>query len=168
VRDIVKIQRAEGRTEISSLVFNLSVETTLCPGAESTLCDDGLRTNLTTDLAGQLAPDAVEDFISKSRNESSLSTKFYTDLPGVFIDKATLFRNRDCVESSELRDLEKDLRAAGGVISLSHVGFDRTLRQAIVASSFYCGLLCGSGKRHVLKKRWGKWVIVKSWTAWVS
>jgi hypothetical protein len=85
-------------------------------------------------LAGQLDPDAVEDSISKSRNESSLSTKFHTGLPHVFIDKVILFRNRDSIKSSELRDLEKNLRAAGGVISLSHVGFDRTLHQAIVAS----------------------------------
>ena len=83
------------------------------------MCDDGLRTNLTTDLAGQLAPDAVEDFISKSRNESSLSTKFYTDLPGVLIDKATLFRNRDSVESSELRDLEKVFAPLVGHFSVS-------------------------------------------------
>ena len=122
---------------------------------------------LTTDLAGQLAPDAVEDFISKSRNESSLSTKFYTDLAGVFIDKATLFRNRDSVESSELGDLEKDLRAAGGSFLC--------LMSYLIAPSVRPSLHhrftadCGAvGKRHVLKKRWGKWVIVKSWTAWVS
>jgi hypothetical protein len=91
LRDIVKAQNAEGQTEISGLVFNKSVETTLCPGAESKWRDDGLRTKLTTVLAGQLDPDAVEDFISQSRNEAPSPRRFILTFPTFLLTRPSCF-----------------------------------------------------------------------------
>ena len=67
-----------------------------------------------------------------------------------------------------LKDFRQTFPGASGIISLSRVGFDSTLHEAIVSSEFVCGMLCGEGRRHILRETRGKWVVVQSLVVWIS
>lgn len=70
--------------------------------------------------------------------------------------------------NDESKSFEQLFPGASGIISFSHVGFDSTLHEAIVADSFVCGMLCGSGDRYVLRKIKGQWEVVNKWMVWES
>jgi len=55
-----------------------------------------------------------------------------------------------------------------GVFSLSEIGFDKEHRYAVVAYSFVCGGLCGSGNTLILRKAGKKWKVIKRCGGWVS
>lgn len=55
-----------------------------------------------------------------------------------------------------------------GLFTLSEIGFDEGHRYAVVAYSFVCGGLCGSGKTLLLKKAGHKWRVIKACGEWVS
>lgn len=165
VRDLVMPKN--GQPQISQLVFSDAVDTYSCPGADTESCVGGIRKRLSA--AGvPLSPETVQDFLQKSRIKGPLSTKFHTDLPRAFIDPNTVYFDLVPIEKNGQKDFGRSFPGASGIISLSHVGFDHTLHEAIVSSSFMCGALCGTGRRHILRKKWGKWVVVESWIVWVA
>jgi len=60
---------------------------------------------------------------------------------------------------------------AHGLTTLSEIWFDKSHTHAIVAISFYCGMLCGNGSTNVLKKSETGWVFSNSdacGTIWIS
>jgi hypothetical protein len=168
VRDIVNAQRAQSQTEITQLVFDKLVETDLCPGVDRILCEAALRARLRSVVTGTEGREAMEDFILRARQPGPLVTSFCTKLPHAFVEHSILYQKKESIKIAEQQKLEEMLRAAGGVISLSHIGFDHSLHFAFVSSSFHCGSLCGSGSRYILQKKWGQWRVVKSWVVWVS
>jgi hypothetical protein len=115
-----------------------------------------------------LRANTIQDFADRSCTGGAVSQTFHTDLPRTFI--AT-----DSVYFGEFKPGDKNAKSFGslfpgapGIISFSHVGFDASLDEAIVSASLYCGGQCGTGKVYVLKKRGGRWQVVKEWVAWVS
>jgi len=71
------------------------------------------------------------------------------------------------VTDKELEDTIK-LAFETGVFTLSEIAFDRSHRQAVVAYSFVCGGLCGSGGTLLLQKVGQRWRIKQRCGGWVS
>ncbi len=111
---------------------------------------------------------AAQDFLTKFCKAGRLSQTFHTDLPKTFVAVG--------IESAPIGFVAKDgtdlfqlkFPGAYGVISLSRVGFDSTLHEAIVSTSYVCGGLCGSGHRYVLRKLQTHWEVVNKVLVWVS
>ena len=66
--------------------------------------------------------------------------------------------------------LEQAVKSAfdSGLSELSEIVFDKGHRRAVVAYSFVCGELCGSGDKLVLKKIGSDWRVAKRCGGWVS
>lgn len=166
VRDMVIPKN--GQPQISQLVFSDTVDIYLCPGVDRASCEEGFRKRLLAAAGGPLRLETIQDFLQKSRTKGPLSPTFHTDLPRAFIDPNRVYFDLAPIQKNGQKDFRVIFPGASGIISLSHAGFDRTLHEAIVSSSFICGGLCGTGRRHILRKKWGKWVVVESWIVWVA
>lgn len=171
----------------SQLVFDDALLTELVPGANMKSCEQSARENLRLEnntprynsLADKLyrfvnsgynysiSADTIQDFLEKSCMTGRLSQSFQTDLPKTFIT-ARRVHFSDLVVNDGSASFEDLFPGASGIISFSHVGFDSTLHEAIVATSLVCGVLCGSGHRYVLRKTRGHWEVVNKWMVWVS
>lgn len=115
-----------------------------------------------------LRADTIQDFAERACTGGSVSQAFHTDLPRAFIADDSIYFEGWPTRNKNTKSFERLFPGASGIISFSHVGFDASLDQAIVTTSFVCGALCGTGKFYVLKKRWGRWRVVNQWIVWVS
>ncbi len=187
VRDMVRPTDAQANT--NQLVFNETVLTDLTTGADIKACEESVRKqaqlqdntppyNSLADKAyrvltrgwhdGSLRTDTIQDFIQKSCTESPLSRTFHTDLPRVFINPNSISFDIAPIDRNGRKDFQQTFPGASGIISLSHVGFDPTLHEAIVSTLFICGDLCGTGRRYILRKKRDRWVVVGKPIVWVS
>jgi len=163
------------------------VLTELSTGADIQSCTEKVRTNLRLDSSAlpydsfadklyrlltrggydSLRADTIHNFLEKSCTTGRLSQTFRTDLPRTFIAADNL-RFGNWPENSGPKSFQELFPGASGIISFSHVGFDPTLREAIVSTAHVCGGLCGTGSLYVLRKKWGRWVVVNKRVVWVS
>lgn len=138
-----RLRQRSGKSKPRQLLFNTAVESPGCAGTNQTSCEDLLRKHFSIGGDGILHTDIINDFREKSRVGGPLSktfeTTFYELFPG-----------------------------ADGILALSHVGLNHDMTEALVSSSLFCSGLCGNGQTHVLRKRWGNWVVVTSDVDWVS
>ena len=158
-------QRSGSATQ---LVFSSTLDTYLCPGVDKKTCVDGVRLELKGAADGGIRPGTIDDFIKRSQAPGALSNTFRTDLPRAFVAPDSLYFDIVPIEKNDQKSLYESFPGASGIISFSHVGFDSTLHEAIVSTSIVCGSLCGTGRRYVLRKKWGKWEVVDAWVVWVS
>jgi hypothetical protein len=154
--------------KISLLVFNNSADIFLCAGLDRKTCVDGLRQRLRSAADGRVLPETIEDFIERSQTPGPLSATFHTDLPRTFIASESVYFDIEPIEKDGQKPFSELFPGASGIISFSHVGFDSTLHEAIVSTSFICGGLCGAGRRYILRKKWGRWEVADKWIVWVS
>lgn len=188
VRDMVT--PTHGKANISQLVFDDRVLTYQTTGADINSCKESarklLRMESSTPLynslidkiyrvltggsweTGSLRADTIQDFLDKSCTDGHLSTTFHTDFPRNFVDRDSFGFNMVPNQKITPKDFRQTFPGASGIISLSRVGFDSTLHEAIVSSVFVCGMLCGEGRRHIVRKTQGKWVAVQSMVVWIS
>jgi hypothetical protein len=166
VHDLFMPRRGQPAT--SQLVFSDSVDTFLCPGVDKKSCEQGVRQRLRTSADGRVRADTIEDFITRSQTGGPLSTTFHTDLPHFFIAADSVYFDIEPIQKNSQRPFHQLFPAADGIISFSHVGFDPSLHEAIVSTSFICGGLCGTGRRYILRKKWGRWEVMDKWVVWVS
>lgn len=134
------------------------IRTTVWGYAPATHANDSFigklyKTIISRDFEGWLASNTINDFAERLCKPSNIPTAFHTDLPRVFLPA---------------NQLKVRPAGANGIISLSRVGFDRTLHEAIVSTSFVCGGLCGEGWIYILKKQHGVWRVVEEHWTWVS
>ncbi|HVN09652.1 MAG TPA: hypothetical protein VMV61_11790 [Patescibacteria group bacterium] len=115
-----------------------------------------------------LRADTIQNFAERACTGGSVSQAFRTDLPRTFIADDSVYFEGWPTRNKNAESFERLFPGAPGIISFSHVGFDASLDQAIVSTSFVCGGLCGTGKIYILKKRWGRWRVVNQWIVWVS
>lgn len=115
-----------------------------------------------------LRADTIRDFAERACTGGRVSQAFHTDLPRTFIADDSVYFEGLPTRNKNAKSFERLFPGAPGIISFSHVGFDTSLDEAIVSTSFICGGLCGSGEVYVLKKRWGRWRVVNQWNVWVS
>ena len=172
----------------SQLVFNETQLTELAQWADTKSCEESARKNLQLEnntppynsfadklyrfvnhgYDYSLRADTIQDFLTKSCTTAGrLSQTFSTDLPKAFIPVRNV-RFNDLIVNDGSKSFEQLFPGAAGIISFSRVGFDSTLHEAIVSTSFVCGMLCGSGQRYVLRKVRGHWQVVNGWTVWIS
>ena len=188
VRDMVT--PTDGQAHISQLVFDDTVLTDLTTGEDKKSCQETVRKRRFLESStpaynslldkiyrvltggwwdtGSLRADTIQDFSEKSCTVGRLSTTFHTDFPRVFINPDSVFIDIVPTHKNGGTDFRQTFPGASGIISLSRVGFDSTLHEAIVSSAFVCGMLCGEGRRHILRKTRGKWVVVQSLVVWIS
>lgn len=188
VRDMVT--PIHGQAQISQLVFDDAVLTDLTPGEGKDSCQksvhrrrrleggappydsllDKIYRVFTGDWldTGPLREDAIQDFVEKSCTVGRLSTTFHTDFPRTFVDRDSFGFEMVPNRENNPKDFRQTFPGASGIISLSRVGFDSTQHEAIVSSAFVCGMLCGEGRRHILRKTRGKWVVVQSIVVWIA
>lgn len=115
-----------------------------------------------------LRDETIQAFAERSCSVGHLSQTFHTDLPRTFIASESVYFDGWRVDKSLSKPFEQLFPGAAGILSFSHVGFDPSLNEAIVSSSFVCGGLCGTGQRYILKKRRGRWQVVSSRIVWMS
>ncbi len=176
VRDMVTSMQ-QRRSDINHLVFDDTVVTELRAEEDSQSCKERVRTNLRLESSAlsdrlyrlltrsgydSLRADTMHNFLEKSCTAGPLSQTFRTDLPRTFVPAGSLRFDGGPKSFQEL------FPGASGIISFSYVGFDSTLREAIVSTAHFCGGLCGTGSRYVLRKRWGRWEAVNKRVVWVS
>lgn len=187
VRDMVR--PADGQPNMGQLVFDDAALTYLWTGSDTKSCRDSVRKRLLLEGNntppfnslpdkvyrivhggddGSLRADAIQDFLQKSCTVGRLSQSFHTDLPKTFIAAGSVHFSDDLIVNDGSKSFEQLFPGASGIISFSRVGFDSTLREAIVSVSYVCGGLCGSGHRYVLKKMSGQWEVVSRLELWVS
>ena len=184
VQEMVKSEKGASR-----LVFNDTLLTELAPGADATACEERARKDLRLEKNDtppyntfadklyrsvnrsydySLRADTIQDFIAKSCTTAGpLSQTFHTDLPKTFI-KVRGVHFSDLIANDGSQSFEQLYPGAVGITSLSRVGFDSSLHEAVVSTSFVCGMLCGAGQRYVLRKVHGRWQIMTGWTVWIS
>ena len=173
----------------SQLVFDEGVLTDLGPGADIESCKQSARKNLRLERGAfpynslvdklyrlftggeydlSLRNDTLQDFLQKSCTDGRLSQTFHTDLPKRFIAPESVHFRDEETDVNDPKSYKRLFPGAIGIISFSHVGFDRTLHQAIVSTSYvWCGF-CGTGSRYVLRKKSGRWEVVNKWIVWES
>ena len=187
VRDMVTPTR--GQSKLTQLVFGDVVLTDLRAGQDMKSCEEDARKNLRLENSklpydslaykvyllsspssydDSLRADAIHDFLEKSCTVGRLSEAFHTDLPKTFIAVESVHFEGWPVQKNGSKSFEQLFPGASGIISFSRVGFDSTLHEAIVSTSFVCGGLCGSGSRYVLRKKLERWEVVNKWIVWVS
>ena len=189
VRDMVT--PIHGQAQISQLVFQDTVLTDLTSEADINSCKESVRKRLRLEHdapppynslldkiyrvltggwwdPGSLRADTIQDFLEKSCTVGRLSTTFHTNLPRTFISAAGVHFEGWPIEKNGQPPFEQLFPGADGIISFSHAGFDSTLREAIVSTSFVCGGLCGSGWRYILRKKRGRWEVTGKLMVWVS
>ena len=162
--------------------------TELAHGADAESCEESARKNLRLEnntppynsfadklyrfvnrgYDYSLRADTIQDFLTKSCTTAGrLSQTFSTDLPKTFVAVRNVHFN-DLIVNDGSKSFEQLFPGAVGIISFSRVGFDSTLHEAIVSTSFVCGMLCGSGHRYVLRNVRGHWQVVSRLMVWVS
>jgi len=161
-------QSSVSNLKMSRLVFSNTADTFLCPGVDKKTCADSVRQRLRTAADGRIRPETIENFIERSQTAGPLSTTFNTDLPHTFIAPESVYFDLEPIDKNGRKPFYQIFPAASGIISFSHVGFDSTLHEAIVSTSFICGGLCGAGRRYILRKKWGRWEVVDAWIVWVA
>ena len=188
VRDIVR--PIHGQALISQLVFDDTILTDLTTGEDRKSCQESVRNRRPLNEStppynslldkiyrvftggwwdtDSLRADTIQDFVEKSCTIGRLSTTFHTDLPRTFVDPDSFGFDLVPNQKNTPKDFRQTFPGADGIISLSRVGFDSTQHEAIVSSAFVCGMLCGEGRRHILRKTRGKWVLVQSLVVWIS
>jgi len=188
VQDMVTAADGQQHT-ISRLIFADAVLTDLSTGADMNSCKEGVRKRLLLESStppfnalidkvyrgltrrqddGLLRADTIQDFLEKFCTVGRLSETFHTDLPRTFIPAESVHFIGWPIEKSESTSFEVLFPGASGVISFSHVGFDSTLDEAIVSTSFVCGPLCGKSWRYILRKKSGKWEVANKLILWVA
>jgi hypothetical protein len=174
VRDMVASMHR--RADINHLVFDDTVLNELSTGADLQSCEERVRTDLrlesnalsdrlyrllTRSGYDSLRADTIHNFLEKACTTGPLSQTFRTDLPRTVVAAGSLRFDGGSKSFQEL------FPRATGIISFSYVGFDSTLSEAIVSSAHFCGGLCGTGSRYVLRKQWGRWEVVNKRVVWV-
>ena len=169
---------------VSQLVFSDAILTGLSPEAVNEACTQSAREWLpkrdetppfnsledkvyraltfSTDVYS-LRTDTVQDFIKEYCIAGRLSQSFHTDLPRTFIAAGSVgFREFSPKGGKVQKSFEDLFPGAYGIVSFSHVGFDRRLDRAIVAVDFVCGRHCGTARLYVLRKESGNWKVVSA------
>jgi hypothetical protein len=133
-----------------------------------TLIDKAYRLLTLGWAKGSGVNETVEDFLEKTCSTGHLSRTFQTDLPRGFVTTENLHFEDWPIGKNGPLSFEKLFPGASGVIAFSRVGFDSGMDEAMVSVGFYCGGLCGTGWRYILKKRHGKWEVADKPIVWMS
>lgn len=184
VRDL--IAPPHGQPEITQLVFGAAL---LTSGADPESCKADVKQflhvgaaplpfNSVADKIHRLVtrsgddyfirPDAVRSFSDRYCAGGRLSETFRTDLPRTFVNPQAVYFGIVPPRKNGPIPFKQLFPGAPGIISFSGVSFDSRLSQAVVFTTFECGMLCGSGHIYVLQQTREGWRVTDKWLVWVS
>jgi hypothetical protein len=98
---------------------------------------------------------AISDYIKLNKKTWRLQQKFSLGIPSITISSDEL---KSAFEQAGWDGFYKQHPNSGGWIELSAVGFNADKTVAVVYMGHNCGMLCGGGGFHVLRKKEGKWI----------
>jgi hypothetical protein len=162
------VNHPDGESNPTRLVFLASTAPEPCFEEKKDQCPTMIKRGLEKAFPKQLQSETIQSFLSQNKTVSPLSTTFHTSLPRVFITSQEEFSFFNPTGPIGWESFYKRYPRSGGLLALSKVGFNTRYDQALVYSENSCGGLCGSGYYNLLKKKDGKWILVKRYMAWIS
>lgn len=139
------------------------------PSAEKAPDVDAQRmaSDLGSDLPG-LESATVEDFVTQLNRCEPLCRRFDLPVDYVLVTHKEIDRLFSRGGVGGWDRFYRKYPDSPGIISLSNVGFNAAMDQALVAPSNGCGGLCGAGYYVLLSKRDGVWRVQSKSMTWVS
>jgi hypothetical protein len=110
--------------------------------------------------APRVAHETLEDFLQRNKTNRWLERRLNLRTDYVIVDHGeikTLLHNFDV--RNDWKDFNQKYPGAGGFISLSRVGLNSRLDEALVFASWTCGALCGKGEFVLLSRKDKVWKI---------
>jgi hypothetical protein len=157
----------EGPTA-KQLVFSDTTVQYSCFEEKPEDCGAKVRQQLTRVYWGDLDTSGLDDYLEHNKDRGPLSRSIPTALPKFWLsdaEKDAFFKDR---KHDGWKSFYAKYPGAGGIMAFSRVGFSEKRDKAFLYSAISCGWLCGTGYYHLLKKESGRWVLFKSYMAWIS
>jgi hypothetical protein len=115
----------------------------------------------------QVSQDAIDDFKKNNAQPSVLTDKFTVSTKVVLLPKNEIDRFFD-KGGGWWPAFYKQYPHSPGLITLSNVGFDPEMNQAILYIGYQCDGLCGAGHFVLMVKANGNWKVEKKVMTWIS
>lgn len=131
-------------------------------------CATEVREQLTRTFGQDLEIGVLSDYLERNKDRGLLSKSIPTNIPQSWLSDAAeegLFKRK---KHDGWKEFYAKYPDAGGIMAFSRVGFNEKRDRALLYSTIGCGWLCGTGHYHLLKRESGKWVLFKSYMAWIS
>ena len=122
-----------------------------------------LKTYITAANASVVTQETLDDFLRRNKSNRWLTPKFEIDRKYVLVDYreiTKLANDMDRPIREEWKPFFKEYRESHGFISLSRVGFNQQMDQALVHVGWRCPGLCGHWSFLLLAKKDGVWKVV--------
>lgn len=117
-------------------------------------------------IPDNLEQELIDDFINKNLQSHTLKDNFNLKVPHVLDSKEE--KNNVSEKGNSWGHFYRKYPNAHGVVSLSRVGFNRTLDRALVCDGNGRGPLNGDGSYILLIKKAGVWTIEHEVGVWIS
>ena len=122
-----------------------------------------LKTYITAANAPVVTQETLDDFLRRNKGNRWLTPKFEIDRKYVLVDYREITRlanDMDRPIMEEWKPFFREYRESHGFISLSRVGFNQQMDQALVHVGWRCPGLCGHWSFLLLAKKDGVWKVV--------
>jgi len=110
--------------------------------------------------------DLVENYLDRNAQPSQLSPDMDLGMDYVLMDSEELAKITR--QPNWNQDLIEKYPGSNGYLIFSHVGFNRSLDQAVIYVGNVAGPLMGSGSYYLLEKQNGTWTIKEETMVWIS
>jgi hypothetical protein len=131
-------------------------------------CPNAVRRELRSVFGQELDSDLLTAYLDQNKERAPLPRSISMDLSESWLsdaDQEAIFRNKN---QDGWQSFYTKYPGAGGIMAFSRVGFNKRADRALLYSTISCGWLCGTGYYHLLEKESGKWLVLKSFMAWIS
>lgn len=112
------------------------------------------------DSTPSLYKNTIEDFKEVNKESQTLDVSLSLNKPYEYITLP--------IDENGWIELEQKYPNAISITSLSKIGFNKELDQALVFMSYYCGNKCGLGNIYFLVRKEGTWKIENTIGVWIS
>ena len=111
--------------------------------------------------APRVAHETLEDFLQRNKTNRWLERRLNLKTDYVIVDHEEIKKLlHDFDAHNDWKDFNQKYPGAGGFISLSRVGLNSRLDEALVFASWTCGPLCGKGEFILLSRTDNGWTVV--------
>lgn len=110
--------------------------------------------------------ETLNSFVDRNKESTQLAPDMQLDMEYVLLshdERQNIFTQADGWDT-----FYEKYPGSGGYTSLSRVGFNDTLDQAVVYAGNMAGPLMGAGFYYLLEKQGGEWRIIEQVMAWIS
>jgi hypothetical protein len=124
-----------------------------------------IRAHIKNSFEG-LSNDLVENFLARNARPSQLSPDMDLGIDYVLMSEDELAKISR--QPNWNQELVEKYPGSNGYLIFSHVGFNKSLDQAVVYVGRVAGPLMGAGYYYLLEKQAGGWAIKKEVMVWIS